>query len=77
MDTMAMASNKCAITESAFSELKAVVHWNPDYVPMVWCTHFSFPNSAKWNACICQISFLWVTFGLLSTGNGVWLYKNK
>ena len=29
---MAIAYSKCVITESVFSELKAVVHWNPEYV---------------------------------------------
>ena len=37
---MAITSNKCVITESAFSDANAVVHWNPEYVS-VDDTHIS------------------------------------
>ena len=74
---MAMTSNKCVITESVFSELKAIICWNPEYEPIVWCPYFNFPNSAKWNTFICQILFLWIPFRLLPAGNGVWLHKKQ
>lgn len=74
---MATTSNKCVITESAFSEAKAVVHWNPEYVSIVWCTYLSLPNSIKWNTSICQISFLWVPLGYFLEVNGVWLCNEQ
>lgn len=44
---MAMAFSKCAITELAFSELKAVAHLHSEYVNIVWWTYFDLSNSAK------------------------------
>ena len=44
---------------------------------MVWCTYVNFPNSKKWNTYICLISLLWVPFGLLPAGSGVWLSEEQ
>ena len=71
MPMMAITSNTCVITQSAFSELKAVAYWKSEYVSMAVCTYFNFPNSVKWNTSICQISFLWLSFALLPSGNNI------
>lgn len=59
--------------ESAFSKLKAVAHWNPKS----YGAHILIFQTAQWNTSMCQISFLWVPFGLLPIGNGVWLCKEQ
>lgn len=48
---IAINSNKCAISESSFSELNAKTHWNLEYISVVQCvnacTYFNSPNSTK------------------------------
>lgn len=72
---IAITSNKCMITNSAFSEHQAFAHWNPEHVSMIRFTCFNLPKLEKWNPSIRQTSFLWVPFGLLPAGNEVWLYQ--
>jgi hypothetical protein len=45
---IAITSNKCVITESAFSEVKAVTQWILEYVSIIWCTHTVY-QTRKWN----------------------------
>ena len=75
--TMAIISNRCVVTEFAFSVLKTIAHWNLEYASLVWYTCFNFQSSANWNIFICQISLPWVPFELLSAGVGFNYAKNK
>jgi hypothetical protein len=68
---IAIISSTCTITESDFSEFKPVVDWHSEYVSMMFFLNFSFPDSAKWNTSICQISFLLVPLELLPVINTV------
>ena len=69
-----ITSNKCAVTESAFSELKAESHWNPEYVSMYDVQILVFQSLQSEAHYFCQISFLLLPLLLLS-GNNTWLYK--
>jgi hypothetical protein len=71
-----ITSSKCLITESAFSELKAI-SIETGYVFIEWCADSSFPKSTKRNTAVFQISFLPVPLGLLAEYNGVWLYTEQ